>query len=380
MTQKERFFALLDGNELNKTPFFPDITNWYDARRVPPGSPQKYACGAFIPDDDPYHYNKGSMPEQYADWTFLDFYRNFGWGLPVHLYGWYKTEYEGDVESVSVVQNNKRITTLKTSKGELTKSALLAQDGSWAPHEHFVKDIKDLEIIRYAVERMRFTPLPEKAHRFHNATEGFGVCDLPINRSPFGKLVHEYMGFEQVIYALMDHHDIIIEFLEFQEEYDLKLIHIAAEYPADVVIISDHADENLISPPHYKEYCIPYYQKACRILNDKGKYVSTHLDGNFKGFFPFIQETGFNLLDGCTPFPMFNYEVEELAQALGSSMYAYCGVPATLFAQRVDDSKITEFGERIVKAFSGNVILNIGDIVPPDSDIEQVVKLGNIIE
>ena len=380
MNQRERFFALLDGKPLDKAPFFPDATNWYDSQRVPKGSPQKYSCGAFIPDDDPYHSNKGTMPEEYTDWTFLDFYRNFGWGLPVHLYGWYKTEYEGDVEITSKVEGNRNTTIMHTPKGHLSKMSLLAEDGSWAPHEHYVKRIEDLDIIEYAVSCARYTPLPEKSHQFYAATEGFGVCDIPIHRSPFGKLVHEYMGFEQVIYALMDHMDRILEFLTFHEEYDLKVIEMAAAYPADVVIISDHADENLISPPYYEDYCIPFYQKACGILQEKGKYVSTHLDGNFKGFFPIIHETGFDLLDGCTPAPMFNYEAEELAQVLGDDMHAYCGVPATLFAQNLDTKKITDFGKRIVKAFDSKVILNVGDILPPNSDIGQVIELGKITE
>jgi hypothetical protein len=28
------------------------------------------------------------MPERFRDWTYLDFYRNFDWGVPVHLYDW----------------------------------------------------------------------------------------------------------------------------------------------------------------------------------------------------------------------------------------------------------------------------------------------------
>jgi hypothetical protein len=378
MNQRECFFAVLDGQPFDKTPYFPDITNWYDARRVPRGAPQKYSCGEFIPDDDPYHNDRGDMPEEYTDWTFLDFYRNFGWGLPVHLYEWYSTEYEGRVELVSTVEDSRKISVLHTPEGSLTKISLLAEDGSWAPHEHFVKTIEDLDIIEYAVARAQYTPLPEKSRRFYAAAGDFGVCDIPINRSPFGKLVHEYMGFQQTVFALMDHRDRILDFLAFQEEHDLTVIRMAAEYPADTVIISDHADENLISPPQYEEYCIPFYQKACGILHDKGKFVSTHLDGNFKGFFPVIHETGFDFLDGCTPAPMFNYEVEELAEALGDTMHAYCGVPATLFTQHLDTAKITDFGTRIINAFDGKVILNIGDILPQNADIEQAVELGKM--
>ena len=142
------------------------------------------------------------------------------------------------------------------------------------------------------------------------------------------------------------------------------------------MIISDHADENLIAPPYYLEYCIPFYNKACDILHQAGKIVSTHLDGNFKGHMPLLDKTGFDLLDGCTPAPMNNYEVEELAEALPASQLTYLGVPATLFCQGLDTSEILSFGERIYHNLAGRAILNVGDILPPNGDIEQVVALG----
>jgi hypothetical protein len=164
------------------------------------------------------------------------------------------------------------------------------------------------------------------------------------------------------------------------------MIRIAAAYPARLVILSDHADENLISPPQYRKYCIPYYQKACAILHAAGKHVSTHLDGNFKGFHRFIGDTHFDLLDGCTPAPMFNYEVEDLAKAvrtvrpgggqLSGLMNAYCGVPSTLFAQNLPTQEIISFGQRIVRAFDDRVILNVGDVLPSNGSIDQVIALG----
>jgi uroporphyrinogen-III decarboxylase len=387
MNHRDRFFALLEGRPVDRVPFFPDIQSWYDSRRVPAGLEQKYGPGSFIPDDDPYHKARGTMPAEYADWTFLDFYRRFDWGLPVHLYGWCKTE-RVDCELADTTRGRERETILRTPKGDLRKTARLAEDGSWAPHEHFVKTLDDLAAIRWLVAHERRVPLAAKYHRFIKATEGYGVCDITIHRSPFGKLVHEYMGFEQVIYALADDEARVQDFLAFQEQYDLELIKIAAAFPARLVIISDHADENLISPPYYKKYCIPYYQKACAILHEAGKFVSTHLDGNFNGFHPFIGETHFDLLDGCTPAPMFNYEVEELAAALKTArfgatggplcgkMHAFCGVPSTLFTQGRPTAEINAFGKRIVKAFNGRVILNIGDVLPQNGDLAQVIALG----
>ena len=387
MTHRERFFALMTGQALDRPPFFPDISDWYAGARTPTGRPRTFGSGGFLPDSDPLNSQPGNMPPEFAGWTYLDFYRRLDWGLPVHIYGWLEAEYDGvDVQVVS--EGNRRITRMRCAKGELQKVAAMAADGSWCPTEHLVKSVKDLEVMRYMVERTRYQARHDRISRVLEGIGEQGVGDLPIHRSPFGKLVHEYMGFEQVVFALYDDRQAIIDFMAMQEEHDLKVIELAAAAPARVVIISDHADENLIAPPLYREFCVPFYQKANRLLHQAGKIVSTHLDGNFRGFFPFIHETRFDLLDGCTPGPMMNYEVEELAEVIKRTwaggqdpptMNCYLGVPATLFCQNLPDELILEFGRRIVQAFDGRVLLNIGDILPPNGDIRQVVKLGALV-
>ena len=256
---------------------------------------------------------------------------------------------------------------------------MLSEDGSWAPREHYIKRLEDLEIMRIVVEHTEFVPRYEQARSVLEEIGGRGVGDLPLMRSPFGKLVHEYMGFEQVVFALFDHPKVIEDFLAFQEQKDLEQVRLAAKCPGRIVIISDHADENLIAPPYYRDYCIPYYHKAQEILHAAGKLVSTHWDGNHKSLFPLLAQSGFDLLDGCTPSPMNNYEVEELSEALPAGMVTYLGVPASLFCQRLPAGEIIQFGERICRALAGRVILNVGDILPPNGDFEQVVALGEAV-
>ena len=376
MTRREHFFSVLEGDKPERMPFFPDITDWYVANRTPQGEPRAFGAAQFIPDDAPIHRNPGTIPERYRDFTFLDFYREFDWGLPVHIGNWFETQYAGGVERIVKVGEGRRTTRLVTPKGELTRVDLLASDGSWAPHEHFIKSLNDLDAMQLAVEATRFVPRYEQSQAILDAIGGRGMGDAVVMRSPFGKMVHEYMGFDKVVYAMADSPGVMADFLALQERKDLELVELAAGAPNRVVILSDHADENLISPRQYEEHCIPYYQKMNAILHAAGKFVSTHLDGNFKGFFPVLGDTGFDLLDGCTPAPMFNYEVEELAAAMPERMCAWCGVPATLLCQHLPTDEIIAFGRRIADVLQGRAILNIGDILPPDADIQQVIALG----
>ena len=45
MTNRERFFATVAGQAVDRPAFFPDITNWYAARKTPPGQPRRHGSG-----------------------------------------------------------------------------------------------------------------------------------------------------------------------------------------------------------------------------------------------------------------------------------------------------------------------------------------------
>jgi hypothetical protein len=72
--------------------------------------------------------------------------------------------------------------------------------------------------------------------------------------------------------------------------------------------------------------------------------------------------------------------VEELAGALPDGMVAWLGVPSSLFCQGLPDEEILEFGQRIIDSLAGRVILNVGDILPPNGDYRQVVALGELAD
>ncbi|MEW6235739.1 MAG: uroporphyrinogen decarboxylase family protein [Candidatus Omnitrophota bacterium] len=372
---RERFFAFLHGNYQGRILFFPDITDWYKARRTPLGEPQRYEPGQIIYDDDPFHRQNRDMPPKFRDWTLLDFYRRCGWGCPIHLYKWREEVRDGWRQDIRF-DNGKEYALLKTPIGELRRVRTLAADGSYCITEHFAKTIKDLDILLWAVRHTSISIRFDRIQKALEALDGFGVIDIPVGRSPFGTFIHDAMGLYQGIFALHDELAAVERFLDSLAEPFLQTIRAAAQTPARIVIVSDHADEYLICPPHYQKYCLPIYQKACVILHEAGKIVSTHVDGNLHGHFRLLPQTGFDLLDGCTPAPMSNYSVSELSAALGDKLYAYCGIPACLFAANRPDEEILAWAETIERESRGRMILNVGDILSPEGNIEQVIRVG----
>lgn len=379
MTQRGLFFQVIKGKQSPVIPFFPDISDWYKVRRLPRGRAHEVPTGSFIPDDAPFHHDSYGMPRQFADWTYLDFYRNFGWGLPVHIYDWCDFTYS-TCDRVRSKEEDRVIHQFRTPIGTIERIDGMAADGSLCPLKYFVTSDDDWRTLLYVVAHSEPLPNYRRVREILADIGELGVADIVIWRSPFGKILTEYAGLETTAYQLADKPSVIDDLLKLQTDIDLETARLAADSPANIIILSDHADEQIINPVWYEKYCMPFYVQVSEIVHAKDKVVSAHLDGNFKALFPLVARSGFDLLDGCTPAPMTNYEVEELTLALSGDMRAYCGVPSAFFTQDTDISEITAFAERIIKALAGRLILNIGDILPADGDIDKAIALGRWLE
>ena len=381
MTYKEHYFSVVEGKKPANMPFVPDITDWYIGRQTPDGTPRQFHAAQYISDDDPIRYFDGKIPEAYRGWSLMDFYRNFGWGFHAHIEKWYDTVYDTNVKYQVIVESKYLRKIYTTPVGSLTRTYQLGSDGTWCSIDYLLKTPEDFKIWFYILESEGYKDNPKDVEEVLTGIEEQGQADLGIIRSPFGKLVHEHLGFIETAYALQDYPELIDEYLSLQWKKDLEVIDMACKNPARLVIISDHADQNLISKTWYERYCIPFYQEACKRLHGHNKIVSTHLDGNFKDFFPLLGKTGFDVLDGCTPAPMFNYEIEELAEAMPENMTAFIGVASSLFCQKnITTDVILAYADRILTAFKGRGIINVGDILPPNGDIKKVIALGEYVK
>ena len=381
MTKREQYFAVAEGNKPVNMPFIPDITDWYNGNHTPPGQPRVNGPAVYVPDDDPVKLYDGTIPERFKGWSLMDFYRHFDWGFHAHIYDWLDVQYDNGVRYEKKQGDGAYTEFYHTPKGSISRLSKLAADGTWCPIGFWIKEPDELAILSYVLESQYYNQKHDYVNWVLQGVGQQGEADLNIARSPFGKIIHEWLGFENTTFAMMDYPEKIEDLLKLQYTKDREVIHLACESPARLVMISDHADENLISPAWYEEYCIPFYREAIEQLHGANKIVSTHLDGNFKGFFGILDQTGFDVLDGCTPAPMFNYEIEELAAAMPEGMCAFVGVPSSLFCQKsVGMDVICGLVDRILKAFAGRALINVGDILPPDGDIDKVIQFGEYVK
>lgn len=381
MTHRQCFFEIANCRYPDRAYFSPDITDWYLGNHRGEGEALKYGPGVMIPDDDPIrHEHQDHLPDEFKDLSLMDFYRKYDWGMHCHIRNWYDTYYTNGVNLETVIDGDTMDMTYTCPSGKLTRRYKMAADGSWASINYWLKSLDDVPILLEIIRGTHYTLRDDNIREVLEQLGDMGQADIVVNRSPFGKILHEYLGFEETVFTMEDEPEVLDELLKVQTENDMELMEMAANSSCSLVLICDHADATLFSPKMYKEQCIPFYRQAGELLRSHNKFVSTHVDGNLSTLLPLLQESGFHVLDGCTPAPMFDYEVEELAEAMGDKMTAFVGVPSALFCDNTPLEDLCALADRILQAFHGRVILNVGDILPANGDIYKVIALGEYVK
>ncbi len=382
MTHRERFLNRINGKPVDRTPFFPDLTKWYEYMRYGDGErPRSFLPGGIIWPDEPLHAKPGIMPERYRDLDFLGVHRAIDCGMPVHGYHiFFNTHVDESVQFAKEQADRQITTTVTTPVGNLREVRTLNATHNWTVTEHMVKSHDDFKVIEHMTAHTTYAPDYEPVERALEMIGEQGYLNLIIPRSPMGRMIHNFAGLLPMTYAIADAPGAVRKLLEAITEKDRELWKIAAEAPGKIAFMADNMDEFLISPVWYRDYFLPVYQEMNDVLHAGGKKVLTHMDGRLKNIFPMIPDSGFDVLDGCCPAPMCDYQPKELAAALGEGQTAYCGVPASYFIRGASHEKILDFAKKILDEMGERVILNVADVLPAEADIETVEKMAELVK
>jgi hypothetical protein len=380
MNHRQHLFDFLAGARPGRTPFFPDLSKWYEHQRNGwDHLDETVAPGALIPADHPMHRRSGTLPGSLAGCDHVGLHRMLDVGMPVHGYHcFFRTMIDGVTVDRRVEEDGKRIVaTWHTPKGELVEVRERAHDGSFAHRKHLVEREEDLPQLLYIAGHLRYTADYAKSEALLRAVGDAGYVNHIINRSPFGKLMLEYCGLEALAGLMADAPETMAEVLCAFAEADRPLWRLAVEAPGRMVFIADNMDDQLYGARWFERHCLPYYREITDLAHRHGKLVLAHLDGRLKNLFPFIPATGLDLLDGCSPAPMNDFTPAELAAALGAGQYAYCGVPANLVASESPE-RCADFARGIIEAGGGRFVLNIGDIMPAGAPLATIERLREV--
>jgi len=271
-------------------------------------------------------------------------------------------------------QDRTQIVVYKTQLGKLTKKT---RGGHLV--EYPIKTIDDIKIMKYIIKHTKFhfyLPCFKLAQKIIGDR---GVISTYFARSPYMRLIIEYMGFERTILYLKRYPNEMHDLMQFIEDQDDEMYKILCQSPIKILNFGENIDANLAPPKYFEKYLIPHYETRVKQLHRAGKFCHIHMDGSLRDLLPYLEGLPFDGLEALTAKPQGDITLKELKESIGSKILLD-GIPAILFLPHYSFKYVREYTLKVLEMFSPNLILGISDELPPNSDFKKVEMIASIVK
>jgi len=326
-----------------------------------------------------YQYNKvrGTLPKRYQKMSLIELFddlnvsiRYFAYatGLPSAV----GVRYTKEVKIEEKIEGEEKIVIISTSRGDLIRKMRQSSDGGWRTTEFPIKSAQDLKKAEWLFKNTIFIFIKENFKKGAEFVKDRGEPQFFFPRSPYQSLSIEWMGAENLIYALADVPQEVEKVMRAMDEsYDNLYKNIISYKKVKIINFGENIDANIISPRYFEKYCIPFYEKRAKQMRKAGIYTHIHIDGSFKPLLKYLRDLPFDGLEALTPLPQGDVTIEEMKEAIGDKILLD-GIPAILFLPNYPLEELQKCVEKLVNLFYPRLILGASDEVPPPADIERV--------
>jgi hypothetical protein len=320
---------------------------------------------------------RGTLPPHLADKSLMAIYdycqasvRYFGGGL---------RQRQHEVQFRQEWLDDKRLRRFwETPLGTLTDVLHFDAWGLSAYNEEYrVKTPEDLRVLEFMLEHEEWYWDQEAYERSVAEVGERGAPQFFFRRSPLQNLFICEMGFENAIYLLHDHPQVIERYIEVQSRADDALYEVVAACPVPILSLGENIDAHMDAPPIWQHYHLPYYRRRTQQLHAAGKFVHIHVDGAMQPLVGLLRSCPWDGIEAATPKPQGDVSLEEIKQALGD-LVLLDGVPAVYFLPTYSEAELLSCVRRLVELFYPRLVLGISDELPPDGDIERVRVVGEL--
>lgn len=359
-TPRERVMATFEGRPVDRIVFQPRIYYWYNGRTA-----------------------TGTMPERYQDMSMLEVYDDLGVSprypaevLGIHVF----TKTTDDTITEEVTRTGRDIiTTWQTPVGTIREVRRQGHEGSGAYRtEYRVKSPNDMKVTEYILDHTEFAFDREAFERARTTFGDRGVVQSFYDRSPYQRLIINYMGWENTTYALYDTPEETREFMAAIERFDDRMYKVICNCPLQIVNFGENLDAHINPPQVFEEYLMPYYSRRITQLHDAGKYCHIHIDGAMKPLLPLLKYVDFDGIEAATPEPQGDVTLAELDEALEGKILLD-GIPAITFLPDYSEQELIDLTTEVLERFSPKLILGVSDELPPPGEIERIRTIADLV-
>lgn len=387
MSVRERLLAILGGQTPDRLPFLDRLEAWHAA-----------------------HRRAGTLPARFAGLSLTDVHRAVGMGqqrfvVPyglrlrgVEVVSRFNAEtprresepvileFPGMWDFVPADRAGVTVTELRTPVGTLRLRQELLPEGvasGTAPYlrEHLIKDSSDYATAEWIIEHTEFVPRYERLEAEESVIGGDG-CVVPLlHRIPFQQVLLEYLGEAPLFFALHDRRPAVERLLHVLDEQLQEILRRLADLRVAYVEFPDNLHGAMTNPRLFQQHCLEAYRRYTEELHRQGKRVGSHTDGDVGSLLGLLRETGLDVCESISPFPLTSRTFGEIWEAWRGGPLIWGGIPSPLLEARTPQA---EFETWIDKLFStvgtAPIILGVGDMVMGNCLIERVEAIAQRVE
>ena len=399
ISHRENLLSVIQGETVDRLPWVPRIDLWFNAQEI-----------------------RGTMPEQFEGMSVEDIHRSLGWPLhkmipefsrpekpedathrAIGLYNLkeypHTFEFSSDVD-IRVTHDNQKGSEMmhveyRTPVGKVSVvhgfTAEMKKSGasiSWVK-EHAIKGPEDYKVMAHIFRNLTIKPAYERFEKWRDeiADDGIAVAQgLGIGcASPMHFIQKTFLDATEFYIHHHDYPKQMAELLEAVEGVYDQMLDVLLGVDMDAILWSANVDDMITYPTLYAEYFQPWCRKASDILKPKGVAMVCHPDGENQGLMELLTDSGIDVADAVTPYPMTKVRIEDYYDqwCRPGHLTIHGGIPELLLLEKSSTQEdLKDFMDNLFKNIAPGTrfIASIGDTTPPDADFDRLLYIGDRIE
>jgi hypothetical protein len=364
MNHRERFLAVLDGQPPDRVPFAPRILLWYNAR---------------IATD--------TMPAPYKGLSLRELERKLNLGTPARDGKIFDIRFEG-VDVVEQKKNGTHVIEHRTPVGTVRSvthysNELDALDMGGRIEEWPLKGPEDYRVWEYIWEHTYWDPAYEAYNAYDEETGQDGVPMVSVGEPPFYNFLLNGAGYGDCFFQFADYQKEVEHMVQVMTEVEReRKWPVIANSPARLLLHGQHHSSGFTPPPIYEKHILPYYRDFMPVVHEQGKAVAMHADDDTSLILSQLEDAGYDMLECFITAPMVPLTLEQARKTLGNRVILYGCLPSLIFSPSYSEQDFRDYVDQVfdVIAPGDAIILGVADNVMPDSIIDRVAYVGEVVE
>ncbi len=393
MTHRQRMLMAMRGEMPDILPYVPRIDLWYNANSVAGTLPKKHkgrtqdeisraegwALHKIVPEYLKVRKPEHSLHRAIGIYSLKELVFRCKFSSDVEI----KVNREGDVTHVEYHTPVGMVSTATIYTEEMRKSGASI---TWVK-ERVIKKPEDYRVVGYIFENLELIPDFDDFMKWKNdigedgvaATRGCGLGGA----SPMHFIQKDFIDATEFYYHYHDHQKEMRALAGIIEDYFNQALKIIADSPGEAVLWGSNFDDMITYPSLFEKEMLPWIRKAADILGSKGKIVICHCDGENLGLMDLIRDSGMDVAEAVTPYPMTKVKIEEYYQRWSDKLTIWGGIPEVLLMEETaTDEDLECYLDHLFKAVAPGrrFIVGIGDTTPAHAVFDRLVRIGERVE